>query len=117
MSLRKFIKIGCTLDRHAELSIAADRAGMKLSPFLRWLIARGQYSTESDQAVCRIEAKIDEKTSVNMAGEMNAMREILEPLLVEVLLLTRELASERNAQVLNRVGQKVNSRYPNRGAL
>ena len=113
---RKYLKIAITADYYSELSIAADRAGMKLSPYVRWLIAQGQYSSESDQAVSRIEAKIDAKTSVNMAGEINAMRDILEPVLVEVLLLVRELIAERNAQVLNRVGQKVNSRYPNRSA-
>ena len=65
----------------------------------------------------RVLARLDAKLAVPVVSPATATPTVLEPLLVETLLLIRELAAERNAQVLPRVAQKVNTLYPERSRV
>ncbi len=107
-------------DEYQALKIAADRAGMTVSEHVRCVIARDSLASRQDQFLTRLDARLasvlrppeaDPKADPETENSTNA---VLEPLVVELLFLVRELVAERNAQVLGRVGQQLNNLYPER---
>jgi hypothetical protein len=108
MKRRKFLKVAVTLDEYSQLSILADQEGLTLSAYVRKQLADKRQAIETDAALARIEAKL-------MPASESATQ--LEPLLVESLLLVRELVAERNPQVISRISQRLNSTYPSRSIL
>lgn len=108
MRRRKFLKVALTPDEYAKLSILADQQGLTLSAYVRKQLADKRQAIEAEAALARIEAKL-------MPASESATQ--LEPLLVESLLLVRELVAERNPQVISRISQRLNSTYPSRSIL
>lgn len=90
---------------YLDLKVAADRAGLTLSEHVRNVLLRDRQALGQEQFLMRIEAKIVAPNAANGSADRSLK---LEKLLIEVLLLTRELAADRNAQILARVAQKLN---------
>jgi hypothetical protein len=99
-------------EEYQPLKIAADRAGMTLSEYVRCVLVRDRQALEQEQFLAKIDARL---SGVLRAPELKDLAGTeLEPLLVETLLLIRELVSERNAQALSRVALQLNVLYPTR---
>lgn len=105
MKRRKFLKVAVTPDEYSELSILADQQGLTLSAYVRKQLADKRQTIEAEKALARIEAKLQPAKGAPTE---------LEPLLVESLLLIRELVAERNPQVLPRIANRLNTQYPER---
>ncbi|MGV3582860.1 MAG: plasmid mobilization protein [Methylophilus sp.] len=105
MKRRKFLKVAVTPDEYAKLSIEADKQGLTLSAYVRNQLTNKQQAVDAEQALARIEAKLQPAKGASTE---------LEPLLVESVLLIRELVAEKNPQALPRVANRLNTQYPER---
>ena len=106
MSRYRFAKTRLTGPEHAALCARADEAGVTVSVFLHDIVTGDQQQADVVGILSRIEASILSKPQDDVANS--------EPLLVEVLLLVRELVAGRNAQLLGQVSQRVTALYPAR---
>jgi hypothetical protein len=98
-------------DEYLNLKIAADRFGLTLSEYVRNVLLRDRQALTQEQFLIKIDAKL---TTISQAPTKESSITELEPMLLEILLLSREIANERNAQILSRVGSQLNNIYPNR---
>ena len=90
--------------KYAKLSIEADKHGSTLSAYVRKQLADKRQTIETEAALARIEAKL------HLANRVA----VVDPILIEVLLLVRELVADRNPQVLPRIASRLNAQYPER---
>lgn len=102
---RKYLKVGLSPDDYANISIAADTQGLTVSAYVRKQLADRLQVVTTEQALSRIESKLQPAKVASTE---------LEPLLVECLLLIRELVADRNPQILPRVASRLNIQYPER---
>lgn len=105
MKGRKYIKVVVTFDVYTKLCIEADKQGLTISALVRSQLENTKQVIQVEVALARIEAKLQPS---------KASRLELEPLLVESLLLIRELVADKNPQVLPRVASRLNTQYPQR---
>ncbi len=102
----KFIKVRVSEREHADLRRRADARGVTVSEHVREVVAAVHESLDVNRAIAEMRAAIDRlvaDTSVKrQSGDEG--REL------EVLLLLRELAAARDAQILNRVRAQVAAR-------
>lgn len=103
------IRIDDALDQ--TLRIEADKLGITRSDLTRSLLRRACDALSQEQFLERIDAKL---ACISPASVPENPVADPEPLLVELLLLTRELVAERNTQVLGRVAHQLNNLYPQR---
>ena len=103
------IRVDDALDK--TLREEADKQGVTLSDLVRALLRRAGAALSQEQFLEKIDARL---ATMPQASAPENPAASLEPLLVEVLLLTRELAAERQAQALGRVGHQLNTLYPTR---
>ncbi|MET3138205.1 hypothetical protein AAKU61_002571 [Undibacterium sp. GrIS 1.2] len=96
---------------YTALKIAADLSGLTISEHVRCVLQRDQQALEQGDVLAKIDAKL---ACIAPTSEPQNSTADLEPLLVELLFLIRELVAERNAQVLGRVANQLNSLYPTR---
>lgn len=102
-------------EEYMALRISADAVGLTLSEHVRNLILRDRQALNQEQFLAKIDARL---TAMSRAPEaVSTGTEQLEPVLVEVLFLVRELVAERNVQVLGRVSSQLNTIYPQRKKL
>ncbi len=106
------LKIRLTRDEHQQLVARADATGLRVSEFARSVLAAEHQVHSVEDVLMRLEARLTETPATPSASSAD-----LEALVVEVLLLTRELAQDRNAQLLARANQKLNTLYPRRKKL
>jgi hypothetical protein len=106
----RYLKARLAEDEYRELVKRADAMGLTVSEYVRLVLARDQQAVGIEAVLSRIESKL----TATVVPPTTVAADTLEPLLAENLLLVRELAAERNAQVLTRVAQKVNTLYPGR---
>ena len=81
----------------------ADRAGLTKSEQIRVFISREEDASRIEDVLDQIQSTLSSQNSTSLTK--------LEPLILETLLLLRELTSERNAQVLSRVNHKLDQLY------
>jgi len=98
-------------DEYNALKIAADVAGLTISEHVRNVILRDQQAFNQKQLLAEIDGKF---AALSIPPASTSTDTGIEPLFAELLFLTRELAAERNAQLLGRVAHQVNTLYPNR---
>lgn len=106
---RKYLKIAVTPEFYASLARTADERGLTLAALIRAQLEQPQAShapSAIEAALARIEAQLAAKP----AGSDHEL------LLTEIVLLVRELAAERNAQVLARVRQQLNAKFNGRAS-
>lgn len=96
---------------YLDLKSAADGVGLTLSEHVRCVLLRDRQALGQEQFLAKIDARL---AALPQAREADSGNAALEPLVVELLFLIRELVAERNAQVLGRVGQQLNNLYPQR---
>lgn len=99
---------------YLDVKIAADRAGLTLSEHVRCVLVRDRQADGQENFLAKISAKL---VGFTQPQESNSANTAFEPLLVETLLLVRELVAERNAQILGRIAHQLNARYPNRNVI
>lgn len=101
-------------DEYLKLKEDADAEGLTLSEHVRNALLRDRVSFSQEQFMARIDAKLAAipQSSATADTEIN-----LEPLVVETVLLIRELVAERNAQILGRIAHQLNVLYPERKKL
>jgi len=104
---RKYLKIGVPTECYATLRADADRRGLCLAELIRQRLSDGQKADSSSELVARIEQIRVQAVS----AMMTAVRQEHGALLTEIVLLARELAAERNAQILARVAQKLGTQF------
>ena len=102
-------------DSEYELvKVAADKLGLTISEHVRSVLASGRLAIAQEALLDRIDSHLLHRpTAVNSTQEVQE----LEPFVVEILLLVRELVSERNAQILSRVSTQLNNSSPGRKRL
>lgn len=92
-------------NEYSAVKSAADQAGLTLSEHVRCVLSRDRQVLEQEQFLKKIDSKF---AALSGTGAQTDRSLKLERLLIEVLLLTRELAADRNAQILARVSAKLN---------
>lgn len=109
MSQSRFAKTRLTVPEYAALCARADEKGITVSEYLRELVIGQRETIDFQAALSRLESKMVAQ-SVDNSNQVEAM-------LVEVLLLVRELVAARNAQGLAQVAERVRTLYPLRRAI
>lgn len=99
---RKYLKVSVGADLHALLCRAASHRGLSLAAFVRLQLEERQKPFTLEAQLSRIESQV-------LRAAQKASTEGADRMLLEVLLLVRELAAERNAQLLRSVRQKLDA--------
>lgn len=94
---------------YVKLKIDADEVGLTISEHVRCVLLRDRQALQQEDFLAKIDAKL---ACISPASEPQNPTTDFEPLLVELLFLTRELVAERNAQLLGRVAHQINNLYP-----
>lgn len=102
MLKRRYLKVSVDSPMYASLSRAADYRGVSLASFVRSQLQEKQKSLTLEAQLSRIEVLVQRAAHESNSGGADQM-------LLEVLLLVRELVAERNAQVIVRVRQKMDA--------
>lgn len=91
----------------------ADAEGMTISEYARAVLARDRVSTDVQTVLADMRTQLATAAQASAAGATTtfAASRSPDPLLVEAVWLLRELAAERNAQMLARVTSKLDSAY------
>lgn len=90
---------------HRKLTKMADRAGVTQSEFVRILISR-----EQDES--RIEAAVEDVTNlIKEIADQGQSSGCEQEFLVEVLLIIRELAADKNTQFLTSANLKLDQLF------
>lgn len=107
----QYLKTRLTREEYQRLAACADAAGLRLSEYVRAVLTAERQALGVDELLARLDARL-QTPAANPTPAAD-----LEALVVEVLLLTRELAQDRNAQLIARANQKLNTLYPIRRKL
>ena len=99
---RRYLKVALDSNFYGELYRQADARGITLSDLVREYLSSPSQSISVEKILARVEEKL---MSPVVAVPVEVQR-----LLLEILLLVRELAAERNVQILSRVAQQVAAR-------
>lgn len=106
----RYLKARLPDPEYDALKTDADLAGLTISEHTRSALLRDRGAKTQANILALLEVRLAQ-APVASHGAAGAD---LEPLLTEVLLLAREIAAERNAQVLARVAQQLNHLFPKR---
>ena len=104
-----YLKVRLTADEERALARSAGDQGLTVSEFVRALLAREREALTLDATLARIEARLAAPPVSAVPAAPAPTTAHLERQLLELLLLTREVAAERNPQILPRVTQKLNA--------
>lgn len=100
-------------DEYLKLQADADMAGLTVSEHVRCVLQRDRQALSQEKLLASIDARLN-RISLPPSPMQSPSTTEIEPLLIEVLLLVRELVAERNAQVLGRVANHLNNQFPGR---
>lgn len=101
MKKTRFLKARLPDGLYQSLKEQADAAGKTISAFACEKLQERHDAMSQAELLSTLSARLAGACAVPSAG--------LEPRLLEVLLIVRELACDRNAQILARVGQQLKS--------
>ncbi len=107
--LMKWAKTRLTAPEYAALATRAGLAGVTVSAYLRNLVAGEREQFDAREAMAALEDRL--------RRDFGAARVDSEALLVESVLLSRELLALREPQALSRVRAQMESRFPGRARL
>jgi hypothetical protein len=99
----KFLKARIPMALYDELLVRAAEEGKRLSTYTRDLLRQHLEAMSVAAALVRIEAAIGAQAAAVNATATASADHGMRPLLLEVLLLVRELAMQSNAQIVSRV--------------
>jgi negative regulator of replication initiation len=106
MKMPRYLKVRLTDEGYLALRQEADSCGCTISDLARRLITNGAHSQAMQQALEQITARLAEPVVVTVP----VLPDEIERTLIETLLLVRELAGERNPQLIARVAQLLRGR-------
>jgi len=104
-----FLRARVDAESYARIRADADTAGLTIAEHVRCVIERDRELRRRETLVLAAEERLRAGASRRDAGSTD-----VEPLLIELRLLLRELIAERNPQILARVSEQLNHMYPNR---
>ena len=107
--LTKWAKARLTAPEYAALAARAGLAGVTVSAYLRELITAERQQFDAREAMVCMEERLRRDLGASNVGR--------EALLVEAVLLTRELLALRDPQAMTRVRAQLDSRFPGRECL
>ena len=93
------LKARLAREEYEALRAQADAAGLTISEQVRVILARDRQAIGVETVLSQVQAMLPARAAHP------------DPLLVEVLWLLRELASERNAQALIKVGARLDAAF------
>ena len=99
------LKARLSREEYEALRERADAAGLTLSEQVRAILARDRQAVGVEAALAQVRAMLP------VPGASLACAERPDPLLAEAVWLLRELAAERNAQVLTRITSKLDAAF------
>jgi hypothetical protein len=105
--LTRWAKVRLTVPEFAALAARAGVCGLTMSAYLREAVTIDRAQFDAREAVVALDAR--------MRRELGASRVDNEPLLMETLLIARELLALREPQALTRVRAQLDAKYPGRG--
>lgn len=106
MSLPYVLKLRLSAEDRQALRLAADRVGCTVADLARRrLTAGGQ-----QEAIQLLLTQLDARLAQPAAASSPALSAEAERTLLETLLLVRELAADRNPQLIARVAQQLRGR-------
>lgn len=106
MSLPYILKLRLSTEDRQALSSAADRVGCTVADLARRRITAGGQQEALQMLLTQLDARLAEPAAVPSP----ALPEAVERTLLETLLLVRELAADRNPQLIARVAQQLRGR-------
>lgn len=106
MSLPYVLKLRLSTEDRQALSSAADRVGCTVADLARRRLTAGGQQEVIQQLLEHLDARLAKP----VVAPSPALPEAVERTLLETLLLVRELAADRNPQVLARVAQQLKGR-------
>lgn len=104
--LTRWAKVRLTEPEYAALSARAGLAGLTVSSYMRNLVTAEREQFDARQAMVGLEERL--------RRDVGAARVDSEALLVEAVLLSRELLALREPQALARVRAQLDARFPGR---
>lgn len=107
--LTKWAKARLTAPEYGALAARAGLAGVTVSAYIRDLITAERQQFDAREAMVSLEERLRRDLGAATVGS--------EALLVEAVLLSRELLALREPQALARVRAQLDSRFPGRGCL
>lgn len=105
----QFLRARIDTDSYARIRADADAAGLTIGEHVRCIIDRDRELRRRETLVLAAEERLRAGASRPDTGSMD-----IEPVLIEIRLLLREMLAERNPQILARVSQQLDHMYPNR---
>jgi hypothetical protein len=107
--LSRWAKTRLEEPEYAALAARAGLAGLAVSAYIRSLVVEQRAQFDAMAAVHALEDRL--------RRDMGASSVDVEPLLVEAVLLAREVLAQREPQALARVRAQLDARYPGRKPL
>ena len=105
----RWVKARVDDPEYAALCARASAAGESISSYVRRLIMADRTDFDAAETMRALEERL--------RHEAGASSVVLEPLVVEAVLLVRELLVGRDAQALTRVRAQLDARFPSRKPL
>jgi len=106
-----FLKTRLSPAENRALNSAADVAGLTVSEYVRTVLARDREAISVEAQMSKLDAKLRTLGELTMRTCQPALPTDAMLLLVEVLLLTREIAADRNVQILSRVALAMDNKF------
>lgn len=104
--LCRWVKARLDEPEYAALVARASVAGQSVSSYVRRIIVAERSDFDAAEAMHALEERL--------RRDSGALSVALEPLVVEAVLLGREVLASRDAQALSRVRAQLDSRFPGR---
>lgn len=107
------LKARLTQAEYQALVARADAAGLTISEYARAVLARDRERADIDTVLADMRAQLANAAQVSAATAATTQGALQgpDPLMVEAIWLLRELAAERNAQVLSRLASKLDAAF------
>jgi hypothetical protein len=105
--LTRWAKVRLTVPEYAALAARAGLRGLTVSAYLREAVTSDRAQFDAREAVLALDQR--------MRRELGANRVDSEPVLMETLLIARELLALREPQALTRVRAQLDATYARRG--
>ncbi|WP_215796674.1 plasmid mobilization protein [Paludibacterium yongneupense] len=106
-----YLKTRLSPAENRALSRDADEAGLTVSEYVRTILMREREAVSIDRLVARLDQMLTEHATQGRGSEFSTSRGDAELLLVECVMLLRELSADRNAQILSRVSSVMDAKF------
>lgn len=102
-----FLKIRMPADAYQHLKVRAAEAGKPISTFAHALLEQENSISNTATQLSEVKSQLQELAALFAISQPKSNDEKVNLTLSEILLVVRELALERNAQILSRVAAQI----------